>query len=313
MMRKSIVALTVAVAGVFVLGELPAQGQTRSLRSGKQGALSLRLATSTQTAGFEQQTLRDGGTVYIAPRGGLSGGDIQAISLNEDNGDVVLSLTSSAAQRLATMMRKQGIDQLAVFTSGKFLNAAALELDTAGNRAILSGLSEAQAGRLARLVGATPRVTLVASTTSIASGETTSVDVFVSNVLDLRAFQISLISRGGAGATGSLDRDHAEINGQQTDYVFRGKQDIPAVDQTGGRIAAALFEGGVDVKSPAYLGRYYFTASADASGTFEILVKPNPSDSILMDSMNRLIPFSVDRSVAVITVGGLGQKPIDGE
>lgn len=310
-MRRAMLAISMSVLGLSLLVPQVALGQ-RSVRDGKHAAVNLRLASSTPTAGFEAMSMRGGGTIYVAPRGALTSVDIRTASSVEvrDGTDVVLQLTGSASDRLASLMQKQAIDQLAVFTSGKLTATGSIELDPADGRLVLSGLSSGQADRLTRLLGVDtsgPVVEVVALNSSVAPGGMVAVDVFLSNVENLRAFQMTL--KTGGGSSGTMTLNSAEIDSQKLDYVFLGQEQVDVVDQQGGRIAAALMSGGVDVSGKVYLGRYHFSVSDDASGTFAVSVMPAAGESVLLDSSNQMVAFSVDRSAAFITIGGNPRTP----
>ncbi len=134
-------------------------------------------------------------------------------------------------------------------------------------------------------------VSLVVNSSALQSGGLLSVDVYLDNLVDLRGYQVALDVTGGT--TGTLSREsvtvdtrHADPQGNG-DYVFFGSQSVTATDEIGGRLAAALYNGGVSSGSAKYAGTFTFRASMDASGTFNVGVRM--ADTLLRDSNIALI------------------------
>ena len=65
-------------------------------------------------------------------------------------------------------------------------------------------------------------------------------------------------------------------------YVFSGLSNVPALDESGVRLAGALYSGGVNVDTDKYLGTFTFRASVDASGTFTVDFRT--TETLLRDS-----------------------------
>ncbi len=87
-----------------------------------------------------------------------------------------------------------------------------------------------------------------------------TVEVYVSNVADLRAYQVSSAVSGGEA--GHLTVEDAWIETDRDDYVFASRGAIDAADLTGARLLGALFSGGTAESNSA--GRY---AAAPLLGT----------------------------------------------
>ncbi|MFQ5495262.1 MAG: hypothetical protein ACE5EX_07750, partial [Phycisphaerae bacterium] len=152
-MRKGMTIGVAVLAGVFSAAPPSAQAQRDSLRTTERLPVSLRLASTSPTRGFE--TIRVGDqTLYVSSRGALSGADVvSATSIDTRNGsDVEMSLTSAASDRLAGAMRTLGVTHVVVFANGKLVGAGAVELDARAGRAVVSSLSSAQAQRVTSLL-----------------------------------------------------------------------------------------------------------------------------------------------------------------
>ncbi len=113
-----------------------------------------------------------------------------------------------------------------------------------------------------------PIITLVANPTTIARGESATVEGFITGGTDLRAYQVALSVTGGT--SGTLDLETLTINIVRQDYVFPGFSSFTATDVSGVRLGAALDGVGIDPGFNKYLGTFTFRASSDASGTFTV-------------------------------------------
>jgi len=143
---------------------------------------------------------------------------------------------------------------------------------------------------------------LVANPSTISRGELVSVDalVILGFTQDFRAYQVAVDVTGGT--TGTLDQDSLSIDTTRGDFVFSA---IPpgdvviALDESGGRLASALYSGGVVGVSNEYLGTFTFRASPDAGGTFTISVRL--ADTLLRDSARAAVALQ-DTISAQVTV-----------
>ena len=98
---------------------------------------------------------------------------------------------------------------------------------------------------------------------------------------------------------------------ERDDFIFLGMRKLDAVDKFGGRITATLFEGGHELsgQDKQYLGSYEFQVSAEATGSFRIMVRSAPSASTLLDSRNQPIGFALAPSAVVQIVGSRRVDP----
>lgn len=130
------------------------------------------------------------------------------------------------------------------------------------------------------------------------SGGLVTIDAFVSAAVDLRAYQLALHVSGTG--QGRLTFVSAEMESDHPDPVFGDEPMVSAVDARGGRILAALYEGGVDALPSRYLGTFTFRASPEARGLFRISLRVKDG-TMLRDSDSEPIPFRA--SHALVQVG----------
>ena len=306
-MRKVMTVLTAALVSVSILSEGSAWGQD-SLRSAKRSPVSFRLASMTPVTGYEQMTLDRDKAVYVAPKAVLAGSEVTSVeTIQARKGtDVAMALTEEAAERFGNLLRKHGVDYLAVFVGGRLVTAGPVAFDAREHQATISGLSSTQVQRITQLLngGAVvpggPAMTLVPSQRTLQAGGSLTMDLFVSGVSDLRVYQAQVEVAGGT--RGSLVVEDLSINSQRPDFVFGTQQKLDAVDKVGGRIGAVLFAGGVDATSSKYLGTFTLRASDDALGTFSVNLRADNESSILWTSQNQPVRFGLGPA-ATVSVG----------
>ncbi len=304
-MRKTMVWITLACVGWCMVGLGSAQADEK-VRSAKRDTVSMRWTSTAPAAGYEAMMLDRTRTVYVAQKAALTGQEITDAEAIEtrDGKDVVLTLSGPAAVRFGEQWEKHQGDSLAIVSGARLLTVGAVSFNAASSAVLMSGLSPSHAARVTQLWGEAkaipggPAITLVASRRNIAPGGTVAVDVFVSGVLDLRVYQVTLEAEGGT--SGTLSRQQAIVDTSRSDYVFRNQQKLDAVDQTLGRLGGVLFGKGINATQRSYLGAYEFVASPDAAGEFTLRARTD-STTILMDSHNQLQSFV--STPAKITVG----------
>ena len=146
-----------------------------------------------------------------------------------------------------------------------------------------------------------PAMTAVATRTSGRAGDVFPVDVYVSNIAALNAYQIKLKATGGA--QGSLTLTDIAIDTSRKNYVFGLDRIEKIVDRNGGRAAAVKSDtNGVAVGKPVYAATLSFKASDDAKGTFTIAIEKGPAASMLTNSSAQEISFEPGKA-ATITIG----------
>ena len=133
---------------------------------------------------------------------------------------------------------------------------------------------------------------------SSSPGGTATLEVFVEDVPDLRAYQtrIEITKTSGSGEVAVLCPDGVEIDTGRPDWVFLGLPDVfAAVDCGNMRLGAAILAGSVNVIGPPdYLGTYFLDVSLDATvgSTFEISFSQAPNDTFLRNSDSEPIAFT---------------------
>ena len=93
-----------------------------------------------------------------------------------------------------------------------------------------------------------------------------------------------------------------------TDFVFGASGTIPAKDPGGARLGMVLLSGSMNVPAGAvHLGEFTVEASPDATGAFRVFVRTDGSASMLLDSQNQMVRFSVASPVEI----SIGTRPKD--
>ncbi len=135
----------------------------------------------------------------------------------------------------------------------------------------------------------TARVTLIPREAVVRPGGTVAIDVFVSAVEGLRAYQVNI--ELGRGHNGDLLLKDLWIDEDRDDYVFTELSDFPTISAATQRMGNALLSGAVDTREMRYLGTFEVQASKAAAGSCSIAVG---SSTLLLDSAGR--PFDMQTS-----------------
>ena len=113
---------------------------------------------------------------------------------------------------------------------------------------------------------------------------TYEVDIYASDFVDLRAYEVALDVNGGGG----LEVQRVFDDTMRPDYVFAGLESYSGLETAGGRIVTVSMDGGVASVGAVYLGTFVLRATEDAHGTFEVL--PRTEDgTILLDSLGQRV------------------------
>ncbi len=151
-----------------------------------------------------------------------------------------------------------------------------------------------------------PSMTAVAKRAAARPGASIAVDVYLSNIEDLGAYQIGLTTSGGT--SGHLTAEQVEIDRTRMGYVFAAVETVDMLDHKprSARIAVSSNAGGAQVGAePRYAGTFHFRASKNAMGTFLIDIGVSPASSIMTTSQGVAIPFAVGEPAEIsITTPG---------
>lgn len=275
----------------------------RVSRSDKTGVV-FRIASSEQVTGFQAQKTTDGEIIYLASQNLFTVGDLRDVQTTRvrDTQLVSLTLAPGVSEKLALAAGKTGANQIAMLRGGRVVTVGTIE-EIGVNEATLSGLNPGEVTRLSRirvtkgLTDAAAVVMVVPRSETASAGDTVTVDLYVSNAVDLRTYQFALDVTGGA--TGAMARDFGEVDVTHAEYVFGTDQVIQAVDEKLGRFGAVLFQGSVDVTGQKYVGSYTYQVSPDASGSFTIAVNPTRV-SFLTDAGGVDIPFRTTSATVAV-------------
>ncbi len=313
---KSWLMTTALLSTCLVPFDLTAAAPTPPASSGTASVVHFRLAASEPVKGFRATKTAACDPLYIDSRTALAGDDaVWVRTLDRDTySAIVMTLTEHAALRFAKLLRVEEADRLAIFQTGSLAACGSLFFDPSLRRLVISELGTPQAERLAGILrgGVDPAgtvITLVPAQPAVRPGGVVRVDVFVSGVLDLRGYELSL--RVGGGDHGRVALETMSIDRQRTDYIYGALPKLDAIDSEGGRLGAALLAGGVDANREAYLATFIFRASATAAGGFIITLDTAGLASLLIDSHNAYIPFSGGKTVVSVR-NGASARPSEG-
>jgi hypothetical protein len=120
------------------------------------------------------------------------------------------------------------------------------------------------------------------------------VDVYLSDVNDLHAYQVGARASDSAGT--ALDLIDVSIDKERADFVFFGQESVTAVDRIRGRLAGVLFTGGEPVGEKAYLGTLTFRAPLSGSAPGQVAITIAPEHLLLRDSARRRIAPTVSEA-----------------
>jgi hypothetical protein len=288
-----------------------ARAEPRSVRETKGGVVSFHLGSTTPINGYDKVSLgTDNGVLYVAPRAVWTSKEVvSARTTDSPDGAVMeLTLSSEAAQRLASETKHKSGDRLAIYSDGKLVSSGTLGAGSTGGRLTITGINSVNTEQVLRLLNGerpapTPSPTAGPVISLVPAGQSPDglylVDVFVQGATNLRTYQIGVDVTGGT--RGELFRDELQIEKTRPDFVFGDQDAISAVDQVGGRLGGVLIDGGVDRPAAAYLGTYSFHPSPDAAGTFQVSIATG-GKSFLSDPGNEMLEFRT-APAALVTIG----------
>jgi len=126
------------------------------------------------------------------------------------------------------------------------------------------------------------------------------VHVFVSDVSDLRGYQVAVEAKGGKRAT--LFLKEITLQTVRPEFVFADQRVYQARDVLKGRAVACLLNNSVQGTGLRYLATFMFRASADASGPFEFVLRED--GTLLRSASDQSIPRLLGGTVSVVVQAG---------
>jgi hypothetical protein len=288
--------LTVCVVILTSAGVSFGEGAVSKPEAKKRSApATFSLRATGNAAGYLPMTI-DGRQVFVSPRPFVSLADVESIEQADEA--ISIRVRDQAAERLSAAAKSP----VAVFVGNELVGVVPATV-SGGVISLASGTIPPSAlGRfgsgatVGRAVPSAPMYLLTAREADVPAGGTLTVDVFVTAVAGLRAYQVALDAVGGD--SGALRFESALVDDQHPNYVFAGQEAVNAADQKQGRVTSAMYAGSLDVGEPRYVGTYVFRASQDAQGTFLVQVRNN-RDSQLRDAQSNLISFETGDPVPV--------------
>ncbi len=156
-------------------------------------------------------------------------------------------------------------------------------------------------------------ISLGPSAWKIHAGSTFDVDVYATGIIDLRAYQLSLVASGGE--SGMLTVQDLWIDEDRTDYMFEFLDAVAATDIIGKRLGATAMSGGRTTSDRVYLGTFMLRASPDARGDFTLSLRVDEGSTFLRDSLLASVPFRLEEpepiTIEVEDIRSRSQRPIE--
>jgi len=311
-MRRTGLVTAVGMVSIGVTMVASARAEPRSVRETKGGVVNFHLASTTPINNYDKVSLgTDNGVLYVAPRAVWTSKEVvSARTTDSPDGAVMeLTLSSEAAQRLASELKHKSGDRLAIYSDGKLVSSGTLGAGSTGGRLTITGINSVNTEKVLKLLnGERPAPTPAPSPAGpvislVPAGQSPEglylVDVFVQGATNLRSYQIGVVVTGGT--SGELLRDELRIETTRPDFIFGDREAISAADQVGGRLAGVLVDGGVNRPAASYLGTYSFHPSPNAAGTFQVSIDTGPK-SFLADVGNEMVEFRT-APAALINIG----------
>lgn len=259
-------------------------------------SMTFRAASSRPVSGYERVAVQDAPVAFVAPSAGFTTSDIVSASNDAANGSVYAFQLASGL----TAGMGSGVDLMAIYLEGEL--ASVVPAQVAGDVVTLDvSAAPASLGRKfaairpADLVPEGPAIYLLTREGTARPGELINVDVFLSKATDLRAYQVALdafIGQTPASLAG------LEVDNTREDYVFAGVQAVHAVDPSKGRLTSAMYQGGINVNAPAYLGTFTYRLPAQAAGTVQVRIRSDRT-TLLRNSAGRPIGYQIGEAAQV--------------
>ena len=288
-MRKLMMLVVVAALCVGLVNVHPVKAE-----------VAFKPASSTPAPGLKMIT-SSAGTFYVASDAVLSGADVQETQSLRRGTALSLVVGSDAAGRVADAMA--GTDRLAIIVDGVLVDAPRARASTSDGRVVLRDLSVGRSEHLdnvlshTSVVGNVPVITL--RPTSVQSDGTFSVEVFVNNAIDLKAFQVNV--RASSAGTGLIAPTSMSIDRDRSDYIFADVgQALADVNVHSGIVGGVAINGSVTATERRYLGTFQFQVPDGSTDAFFVNVALT-SDTFLANSKTETVSYKVASPVMIAT------------
>lgn len=266
----------------------------------KAKGLTFKPAKSAPAEGYTVEGVPSGVTAYLSKTVTLSEADVKDaayVTTGTGQDGLLIRFTDRAMKQLGEA------DKLATFIGGELKIVSTLEGLRENGHASITGVSSQQANDILRRVRADgtsfggPMIELIPSSQAVKPGESVGVDVFARNLSNVRGYQITVDALGGTA--GTLRRGALKLDESRSDYLLHGQQTLRMLDESGGRLAALRMQGGSDSSKAGYLGTVMFTASEDAGGTFDFVIRLGGT-SLVNDANGKQLPFRAGRASVTV-------------
>jgi hypothetical protein len=131
----------------------------------------------------------------------------------------------------------------------------------------------------------------------IRAGDVVVVDVFLSDVSNLRGYELALeiTPKHPHSLTSSLIVEGAEVNESHASFAFRDLNYEAVADPTRVRLGSALYSGSITVgDEPVYVGSFTLRALENARGKFTVTVWPQ-GPAVLLNSVGaKIVPAEIN-------------------
>jgi hypothetical protein len=259
-------------------------------------------ATTVPMAGFKMVNTPTG-RYYVGSGVVLGQSDLQGVTSMREGSALELTVSPSMAASLDGVLRST--ERLAAFVDGTFVDAPLARVSE--GRLLLSGLTKAGGEHLANVLGQVsveedaPTFVVVTNASNVRPGDLITADIFITNVVDLKAFQVR--ARATGAITGRLPVASMVISKNRSDWVFGAGNVLDAVDNTGDRMGGLIIEGAIDATdTQKYLGTFTFETPADVSDVYYVNVEVG-EETLALDSDANELAYRVNAPVVV--TGGL--------
>lgn len=243
------------------------------------------------------------GSFYVASDAVLTGADVQGAESLQRGTALSLIVGSDAAARVARSMA--GTDRLAIIVDGILVDAPRVRASAGDGRVVLRDLSVARGEHLDNVLshtsvtGNAPVITLRPISNIVQADGMFTVEVFVRNVVDLKAFQVNV--QATSASTGRLMPSAANIDSDRADYAFTGVgETIAGANVYRGIVGGVAIDGSVTTTEERYLGTFHFQVPDASTDTFFVNVSVT-TETFLANSKTERSSYKIASPVMIAT------------